>query len=318
MSWTSRNYFAKAQMYWSNGSSIERDSDQFKLYVSFVCEFVVRGTLCFKHASLNAAPDTESLLFASGVEPRKTESTIVITEGLKRFQRLIPDFTVDAAGKVEALFIARNKELHSDTAEVSQLSIKSIMPSIYQLIVHASDYTGENLETLLGKEDASQARQVVQAASKDRSHRVDSLVKACKDRFFHLPSDEQKKIRQNMQITYESAVLSSGFHVKKEKCPSCSSSGLIIGTPVGRSSPILRENQIVQEVRIVPTKFECKCCGLDIVGLDELMAAGFSHEYCTLDDVDLIEHFRIDPMEHIDVEEVVREYGRDMYEYQDE
>lgn len=48
------------------------------------------------------------------------------------------------------------------------------------------------------------------------------------------------------------------------------------------------------------------------------MAAGFSHEYRSIDEVDPLEHFNIDPNDYVDREEIAREYHRDMYEYQDE
>ena len=48
------------------------------------------------------------------------------------------------------------------------------------------------------------------------------------------------------------------------------------------------------------------------------MAAGFSHEYRSFDDVDPLEHFNINPHDYVDPEEIAREYHRDMYEYQDE
>lgn len=48
------------------------------------------------------------------------------------------------------------------------------------------------------------------------------------------------------------------------------------------------------------------------------MAADFAHEFCSMDNVDPVEHLNIDPYEYIDAEQVAREYHREMYEYQDE
>jgi hypothetical protein len=80
----------------------------------------------------------------------------------------------------------------------------------------------------------------------------------------------------------------------------------------------LRDDGIFQEVRVQPELFECKCCELKIVGLDELMAADFPHEFTSIDDKDPVEYFGIDPMDYVDTEEIVKEYGREMFEYQDE
>ncbi len=80
----------------------------------------------------------------------------------------------------------------------------------------------------------------------------------------------------------------------------------------------MKGEELVQEVRVTPMQFSCKCCALEIKGLDELMAAGFSHEYRSIDEVDPLEHFNIDPRDYVDAEEILREYHRDMYEYNDE
>ena len=111
----------------------------------------------------------------------------------------------------------------------------------------------------------------------------------------------------------------SGHHVKTERCPSCGHSGLLGGAPIGRSPPILGEDSIYHEIRISPNLFECKCCELKIKGLDELMAAGFDHEFQSVADVDVVEHFGIDPMEYVDTDEIIHEYeAGKFYEYQDE
>lgn len=48
------------------------------------------------------------------------------------------------------------------------------------------------------------------------------------------------------------------------------------------------------------------------------MAAGFSHEYCSIDAVDPVDHFKIDPHDYIDPEAIAREYFEDLNEYKDE
>ncbi len=318
MTWDASKYFAKASTYWMRATAKERDTEEFLLNVAFVCELIVRGVLTQTNPALNAANDIESIMYACGVAPNKPPKTIDLTSGIERLYRLVPILSENEIGMMKALIEARNKELHGDMTEINQLTAKKIMPSIYSFIVKVIDYANQDLIAILGKEDAEQAKQVAQALSKDRSRRIKDLVHAHKDRFYSLSEDDQKKKKKDNEKGFESAVLKSGHHVKKEKCPACASFGNLIGLPVGRSSPILRGQEIVQEVRIIPSDFKCNCCDLKISGLDELMAAGFSHEYKTLDAIDPIEHFEIDVMDHIDVEEVVREYGQSMYEYQDE
>lgn len=69
MTWTTENYFSKAQLYWQRGSSRGRDSEDFILYLCFALELIARGAVCHVNPALNAASDLESLLFACGRVP---------------------------------------------------------------------------------------------------------------------------------------------------------------------------------------------------------------------------------------------------------
>lgn len=318
MTWTSDNYFAKAQVYWSKATSRGRDDEDFLLNVSFTLEFIARGAICKVNSALNAAADLESLLFASGVAPRTPAKTADLVEVIKRLQRLVPTISDTEIVKVRALIDARNAELHGDLAEISQLNADTLMPSIYSFIVKISEFAGENLSTLLGAEDALLAKQTADALTKDRTKRVSDLIRVCKERFFSLPSSEQKEKRDLAEPQFVSAVLTSGHHILYQKCPACAQRGQVLAAPVGRSAAFLRGDELVQEVRVIPMQFTCKCCSLAISGLDELMAAGLSHEYCLINDIDPIEHFNIDPHDYIDPEAIAREYHDDMYGYQDE
>jgi len=111
--------------------------------------------------------------------------------------------------------------------------------------------------------------------------------------------------------------MSSGHHVRSYRCPSCSGLGILGGAPVGKSSALLDDDGIFHEIRIIPSVFSCKICELKINGLDELISAGFSHEFISRDDIDAVEHLGIDVMEYVDTDEILREYHHDM-EYMDE
>jgi hypothetical protein len=192
------------------------------------------------------------------------------------------------------------------------------MPKVYSFIVKVTEFSNQNLDTLLGNEDAKSAKNIANAMMKDRSKRVQDLIRICKERFFALSDSQQSELRANAQTEIMSVVLKTGHHIMYIKCPACSQSGQLLATPVGRSAAFLRGSELVQEVRVIPFQYSCKCCELKISGLDELMAAGFSHEYCSIDEVDPLEHFNIDPHDYVDSDAIAREYHRDFYEYQDE
>jgi hypothetical protein len=318
MTWDANNYFSKCRVYWQRASSEERGSEQFFINVAFACEFLIRGGLCAINPALNSAIDEESLLHAAGITTSKTPRTLDIGKSIERLKRAIPTISDDVKNKIDILIAARNRELHSDTAEISLISSQELMPSVYSLFVIVTNYAKQDIKIIMGEADAEQAKQVAEAITKDRKKRIKDHISVWRDRFYSLPKDEQDNKRASVNTDRISAVLKSGHHLRTEKCPACAAKGSLIGVPVGRSAPLLKNNEIVQEVRVIPTKFECKCCGLEISGLDELMAADFSHEFCSMDNVDPIEHLNIDPYEYIDAEQVAREYYREMYEYQDE
>lgn len=313
MMWDHGKYFAKAQSYWAMATSLERDSEQFFLQVSFFCEFFIRGCLTEHSPVLNSENEEESILYAAGISPNKPPASVKMSLAIKRILRLIPEITETEIKAVTALINARNVELHSDVSEISGITNSEILPSIFSLVVRLAKFSNQDLDVIMGKEDASQASSIAGAISKDRKKRVRDLIKIQKDRFFSLPKEEQKKQRTKSIPSFRSAVMKSGHHVMHQKCPACAELGLFAGSPVGRSAPFLREDEIFEEVRIQPEIFNCKCCELIIKGLDELMAAGFPHEFVTLADVDLIEYFNIDPMEHVDTDEIIRQYNEDMY-----
>lgn len=323
MTWTAERYFTMAQQYWSRASGKARDSGEVLLDLTFACEFMIRGALCHVNPALNAASDDESLLYAAGVDANRPPRTIDITAGWRRLGRLMPVLTDPETNTVMSLFDARNRELHSDEDAISSVNRSAAMPLLYGAIVKIAHFSGQDLDDLLGQAEAQQAREAATAARNDRKRRVSSLISVCKDRFFGRTSEEQEALRAQNPSTIAPgivrAVLRSGHHIKSERCPACGHNGVLAGMPVGRSNPILQDGGVVEEIRLVPTNFQCKCCGLEIKGLDELMSAGFGHEFQSVDHVDLVEHFNIDPMDYVDTEDIIREHERGMmYEYQDE
>jgi hypothetical protein len=309
MTWTHHSYFAKAQTYWEKASEGGRDHKDFLLNACFTVEFTCRAALCYVNPALNAAFDTDSILFACGQPPNGRPKTIETSEALKRLQRLVPALT-DAAEmvKIRALMEARNSELHGAESGFENLPTDSFLPSVYSFLVKTAEFSAINLQTILGSDDATTAVHIAKAMAQDRTTRVKNLIDICKGRFYSLSPEKQKSKRDAVATDVTSMVLTNGHHVKFEKCPACAQNGRLLAVPAGRSSPFIKDDELVLEVRVTPVQFSCNCCGLEIPGLDELLAAGFRHEYRTLDAVDPVDHFNIDPLEYIDHEEVAREY----------
>lgn len=65
----------------------------------------------------------------------------------------------------------------------------------------------------------------------------------------------------------------------RAKCPSCSSTALIVGEAVGAPERSIDEDIITETQVLLPPKFECVACGLKITGLAKLAAVGLGERY---------------------------------------
>ena len=318
MSWDYKKYFAKAQLTWLRIRQMEHDNERYLLEVSFFCEYMIRGVLVRRNPTLNAAPDEESLMHAAGLASTKAPRSIPMEMATSRVNRLIPDITDLELKTITGLFVARNGELHGDSDEICGLRPEDVMPKILSFMVRMAADAGQNLADIMGTEDAAHARDIAVAEQKGRQKRVKELIRIQKDRFFGLDDTEQKKRREEAKPKFVHAVTASSRHLKAQKCPACANMAILGGNPIGKSSPFLRQGELLVEVRVQPDHFECKCCELVIKGLDELLAGDFPHEFVTKDSVDPIEHFSIDPMDYVDRDQILREYAEDHMEYNDE
>lgn len=78
------------------------------------------------------------------------------------------------------------------------------------------------------------------------------------------------------------------------------------------------DNVIRREIRVLPNRLRCAYCDLSLVSYQELKEADLGGIYTTAEEEDSIEFFGIEPEDYIDVEDVVRRYGEDMADYQNE
>jgi hypothetical protein len=318
MTWAKENYHAKAKLYWSRATSHTRDSIDYFLNFALLMEFVVRAALVSRNPALNASRDDESLFYACGISTQKLPKTVDMRSAIAISRRLIPEINDEEASALAALVEFRNTEFHDDTTKFDPVILTSRIPDCQVLVLKLLAFSADPATAILSKDDAAQFEATKAAKSGDRKKRVRSLIESCKDRFFHLTAEQQESKRKAIAPNFVSAVTKGGAHIRAEKCPACSNAGFLGGRPISFSDPMLKENDIVVEVRVIPEIFDCKVCDLTIKGLDELLAAGFTHEFTSFDSQDIIEHFGIDPMDYIDMEEVARSYNQSAYEYNDE
>jgi hypothetical protein len=317
MTWTKEAYFAKATVMWEKATSHSRDSFDYYFHFAFFLEHVIRGTLVSRNPALNAARNEESLLYAVGADARGPKS-IDLASALGYVRRLIPEISEAENTGVGVLVDFRNAELHDDSTQFDEAVLKQVIPDCQMFVMRLLEFAQAAPEDVLGKEDASRFEASRRAKTGDRKRRVRALIETAKDRFFHLSREEQRRLKEEKAPQFISAIMKGGRHIRQHKCPSCAGLGLIGGQPYGTSAPMLRDDDLKVEVRVIPDVFECKICGLHLKGLDEILAAQLPHEFTSVDSVDIMEHFGVDPMDYIDAEEIARSYHDEAYGYQDE
>lgn len=317
MTWTKEAYFSKATLMWRKATSHQRDSFDYYFHFTFFLEHVIRGAIVSRNPALNAARDEESLLYSAGADA-KSPRTIELSKALNFVRRLIPEVSEAETKAIGVLLDFRNTELHDDTTQFDEAVLKQVIPDCQMFVIRLLMFAQASPEDVLGKEDASAFEASRRAKTGDRQRRVRGLIETAKDRFFHLSQEEQLTLKEASTPSFVSAVYKDGRHVRQQKCPSCAGLGLLMGRAYGASAPMLRDDELQVEVRVIPEAFECKACGLSLRGLDEIIAVPLPGEFTSIGNVDVIEHFGVDPLDYVDQEEIARSFYDDRYGYQDE
>jgi hypothetical protein len=72
----------------------------------------------------------------------------------------------------------------------------------------------------------------------------------------------------------------SSRHVgHRVKCPSCSNTALLQGSPFGPPTQTLEDDVIVERQSMLPSSFECIACGLKISGYSKLSVCGLGDAF---------------------------------------
>jgi hypothetical protein len=318
MSWSKSDYLTKASLYWGKATANQRDSLEYFLYFALFTEHVVRATLVHVNPILNAAKDDDSILYGAGVSVTSIPKTVDLTKAVAWIKRLIPNIGEEEFTAIYLLIDFRNAEFHDDKSRFALDILTKIIPQCQSFITRLFDYSNTDAVMVIGEGDAAQFKAITAAKTDDRNRRVKAIIESTKDRFYHLSKEVQDQKRQDGEVKPVSLVMTSGRHLKAYKCPSCSGTGVLMGHPYGRSAPMLIDGDLVEEVRVIPSGFECKICELIVTGLDELLSAQFPHEFTSLQSVDVVDHFGINVEDYVDAEDIAQRFYEDRYGYQDE
>lgn len=320
MDWESEALYNKAKLYAMRAHNEPIDSSLFAFWMSLALELLARAALSSIHPALLADPrEPDNLHYAFGIFPKRIPLSIPSKALYARCSVFIPSFTDKMSAHCLIVADRRNAELHSGAAAFEGLNNASWLPATYEVSEVLLNHLKRNFTDFLGDHAA-----VAVEALKDRRENlvrdVQQRLAEARRKYEALSTDERTALAStaNQKI----ALWLKGTLLRRtSECPACGNSAVIGGEALGRSPVRIdpEENRMSREVRVLPNKLHCPYCEIVLNSFQEVREAGRGDLFTVEEREDPIEFFGIDPEEYVDVEELIKRYGEDMYaEYQNE
>ncbi|WP_299404224.1 hypothetical protein, partial [Acaryochloris sp. IP29b_bin.148] len=135
---------------------------------------------------------------------------------------------------------------------------------------------GESLTSLLGEDEAQTAEKIIEEVKNEVTSKVKSKIAAFAKVFAEKAPEEQASLKQESEEQGE--VLSHQQHHRVE-CPACKCVATVQGDTYGREQIENKEDEVILRQSVIPTKFSCKACGLNLNGYSELIAANVADHF---------------------------------------
>lgn len=167
---------------------------------------------------------------------------------------------------------------------------------------------GRSLSDLFS--DAEGAQAMIDALGDATAKAVNQDIKAHKQVWANKTEAERKTAAAQASVW---ATRQAGHRVE---CPACNSLALIQGKPAGPVATSVQEDEVVQRQTMSPSSFECVACGLRILGLSKLSAAGLGDAYTAKSSFTAAEFFRLYTEEELEeARNATPEFEEDFNEY---
>jgi hypothetical protein len=288
--WSKDALLTKAQRYAEEMLSHPRDDWKFAFWSSLTLELLARAALANVSPALLAdSKDWNNVYFALGNGPKAAKfspKSVDITSVLARLRDILPDFTPGLENFSVVHMGRRNEELHSATTAFDSVNISGWLPIYYQACDVLLTSMEENLEALVGTEEADIAITMMAAAKDESAKAVGKTIEA------HKTIWAQKDAAEQAQLQLQATAWATRQAGHRVKCPSCNAEALLTGAPVAAPNKSLDDDQITETQYFLPSKFECVACGLKISTLPQLHAAGLGDTYKSTITYDAAEYFR--------------------------
>jgi hypothetical protein len=321
MDWAFDPLFIKAKLFGKRAYDEGLESALFGFWMSLCAELLARAALAKIHPVLLADPTSEgNIHYVFGINPKTNPKSVHAKTVFARCSIFVDKFTDNMSGHCLLLADRRNKELHGGEAAFEAIDPSSWLPKTYEVFDVLLIHVGVSFDDFLGVEHGAIALSML----KDRRDHIEKDVKDrisnSKKVFDALPGEEKSDRATKIEAALKAWQVKNPLGQAVD-CPACGFAGALHGESLNRGPVRVSEDYgtLVREVRVLPTKFRCGVCKLNLDGYQELLHANLGKVFVNSEHEDPIEFFGIDPEEHVDIEKIVNEYmAEEMYGYQNE
>lgn len=312
MSWERDPLWAKAKLYLERAFSEEPDSDLFGLWCSLGLEVLARAALASVSPTLLAEPDPEHkfLLHALNRGSQKTgRRSIGALQVFKLCRTLFNGFTEDDLTAALAISNRRNDELHTGAAAFDEYPSKLWLPGFYRACHSLTEAIGESLESLLGKDEAAFAIDILSETEKEETGRVENAIAAHRKVFEAKSGPEKEVAGANAKLE---AAKASHLRHHRVTCPACGCDATVQGQPFGSQHVTNDGNEITVRQAVSPHSFSCSACGLKLQGYGQLHAAKLGGQYTRRTEYSPEEYYGLIDPKTADLSPYIEAYMADM------
>lgn len=279
----------------------------FPLWCSIALETLSRATLAFVHPSLLADPTKGSnILYVFGYyKDKEPAKSIPIKTVFDRLTKVIDTFTSKEFDICMNFMERRNRELHSGGAAFEDYPTKVWLADFYRICNILITFQSKEMKDWLAEDDANIALEMIKEDHNKIKKEVKILINFHKNEFYRKSKEEQKVLRvkaENSRLLIGKIPRVYSSHIF---CPACKSKALISGEIARSNEPYLDGDEIVRQISILPTEFQCSACELKLSGYHWLQAAEVGGYINKDERFDAKEYYYFDPTDFFE------DYGND-------
>lgn len=271
----------------------DRDEWQFGFWSALCLEMILRAAVAnISPVLLADGKDWNNTLFALGkreLTKKLSPKSIDTSELMTRLEAIIPDFNRESANFCTLHIQRRNAELHSGALPFDDLKTSVWLPQFYAACNLLLSSQGSSIRAVFGRDEAKTAETLIEALKDEAAKSVKGTINA------HKTIWGEKSAEDRETLTKQAETVSLRIYGHRIKCPACDSAALLHGSPAGaESSAAYKDGLIVVRQPMLPASFECKACGLKIVGYSKLNACGLGGTFTSTSYTDPVDYFEDD------------------------